>query len=389
MYNILVVHPESSYGGSSKSILELLDGLPNNYQVHFLCPPGDSSSFFSERGYKIHNVIGVPQFNNTKYGFYSGFRWLILLRELFYFVPFLFALIKLRKNYNFHVIHCNEITCVISGIIIKFFYKQARFISHVRSLQNSSNLRHKIINKLIQRHFDSLIFIDEAVKRTCPSLEGVIIHNTFSRLNDFQKVHSKRFRVALIGVLHPMKGVFEFVNACRLLKKYHKHIDFYVVGKNSRDFSSFTFKVLEFFGLSIDVNSKVLSLKKRYNLDNLNVIGFVDDIKKFYPSIDLVCFPSYLDAPGRPIIEAAAYGLPSVLCMENPTNDVFIKDKTSIILEKPTASDLSAAIERLYKDKPLYNYLSKNSIDHFDNFLSPTRQRELLLTLYQSQVDYV
>ena len=157
MRNILILHPESAYGGSSKSILELLVGLPDEFQIHFLCPPGDSSQIFSESGYKVHNVTGIPQFNNTKYGFYSGFRWIILVREIFYIIPFILSLRNLRRDHSFNIIHCNEITCIFSGLITKFIFNKARLVLHIRSLQNSSNLRYKFIKKILHKYFDSLI----------------------------------------------------------------------------------------------------------------------------------------------------------------------------------------------------------------------------------------
>ena len=46
-------------------------------------------------------------------------------------------------------------------------------------------------------------------------------------------------------------------------------------------------------------------------------------------------FPSYLNAPGRPIMEAGFFKVPSISCIDNPINDTFIDGKTgfSITLE--------------------------------------------------------
>ncbi len=76
-------------GGSSKSLLELIENLPSDIIPHVLCPKGAYSDLHESKGIKVFNTLGIPQFDNTRYGHYRKFRWLILLREFFYFLKFL------------------------------------------------------------------------------------------------------------------------------------------------------------------------------------------------------------------------------------------------------------------------------------------------------------
>ena len=83
-------------------------------------PEGDFSKLLLENKFKVITLRGVSQFDNCEYSFYRGFRWLILLRELFYFFPTIFKLIKCKKKWGeFDIVHINDITMSIISLMIK------------------------------------------------------------------------------------------------------------------------------------------------------------------------------------------------------------------------------------------------------------------------------
>jgi len=86
---VLFIQHVSVLGGSSRSLLELIDNLPEDIKPSVLCPKGEFSKLLEKKRIKIFSILGVPQFDNTRIGQYRKFRWLILLREFFY-LPFYF-----------------------------------------------------------------------------------------------------------------------------------------------------------------------------------------------------------------------------------------------------------------------------------------------------------
>ncbi|MGQ0443513.1 MAG: hypothetical protein ACT4OH_08770, partial [Methylophilaceae bacterium] len=110
--NILYIHPVATSGGASKSLVELFLVL-KQHQVTgvVITPKGDSSQAFAKAGMQTIETLGLTQFDNTRFGYYRKWRWLILLRELF-FIPFsMIALMRAKQlSVRFDAIHVNEIT---------------------------------------------------------------------------------------------------------------------------------------------------------------------------------------------------------------------------------------------------------------------------------------
>ena len=71
---ILYIQHASVLGGSSKSLLELIENLPSDVKIDVLCPKGKYSDLLIEKGIKVFNILGIPQFDNTRYGYYRKFR---------------------------------------------------------------------------------------------------------------------------------------------------------------------------------------------------------------------------------------------------------------------------------------------------------------------------
>jgi glycosyltransferase involved in cell wall biosynthesis len=61
----------------------------------------------------------------------------------------------------------------------------------------------------------------------------------------------------------------------------------------------------------------------------------------------VVCFPSHLDAIGRPVIEAAWFSLPSIAAVGEPRADTFVPGETGIPVPARDPQALAQAILHL------------------------------------------
>ena len=95
--NILIVHPIKEFSGSLKSLEEYLKLLDKKFNFIFLSPEGEASNRLKKFG-KVITVIGLSKFDNSQLGFYKNFRWLIILREIFFFFPTLFSILYIKKK---------------------------------------------------------------------------------------------------------------------------------------------------------------------------------------------------------------------------------------------------------------------------------------------------
>ena len=108
---------------------------------------------------------------------------------------------------------------------------------HGRSLQrNSISLRDRLIQFCLAKYVDVVIAIDETVAESLPKgLPLSVIHNGINLNFDSKQIsidlfnQKKRNKIPVVGffgVLIPSKGIYELVEAMRILKqKKHSTLD--------------------------------------------------------------------------------------------------------------------------------------------------------------------
>lgn len=358
MLRVLYLHPFGAYGGATKSLAEMIAALPKGAVSGVaITPPGVAARSLEEAGLETIPVAGVPQWDDTRFGHYRGLRWLILFRELRYWPAMLLAIHKALARGPFDLIHCNEVTALLPALVAKRYLK-ARLLVHVRSLQRCSGggwITAWLLRKL-RGSVDAVVAIDEAVRRTLPSdLEVTVVYNGLSAPSESppREPNSARpFCVAIIGVLHRAKGVHEFVQAARILRDRDVKVRFLVVGENIRRLSGLRGWLLRKLDFASDVRGELEAYVAEHGLQEVvEFTGFVSDIRTIYGRLDAVCFPSHLDAPGRPVFEAALYGLPTIVAMRDPTNDVIVTGETGLCIDQPTPVAIADAIQSLAEDR--------------------------------------
>lgn len=365
---VLYLHPAASFGGASKSLIELLKALHDagtDIEAIVLTPAGTASDAFSDAGMQVHLVRGLTQFDNTRYGYYRGVRWLIILRELF-FVPFsLLAIWQLRKE-RFDILHLNEITLLPLGIFAKILLK-IPMVVHVRSLQRKEGGRTRLIGWLLNRYADAVVAIDHSVASTLPHNPDVeIVHNGLrvpeGKLKNLRHFGDGQIRIGFIGALIRLKGVYELIEAVRILKSRGREFECWIAGQNVRDISGIRAWGLKKLGFAADTQADLSDMIAKYGLQKqVKLIGFVSDIGSFYSQIDILCFPSHLDAAGRPVFEAAFYGVPSVVAVKDPLPDTVLHGVTGLAIERPDPELIADALERLIEDNLLRIHMGEKA----------------------------
>lgn len=349
---ILYIQHVSVLGGSSRSLYELISNLPKNVDVTVLCPKGEFSDFLESKNISTIYVKGVPQFDNTRIGFYRKFRWLILLRELYFLPFFMLAMYKCKKK-NFDIVHVNEITQLFSLILGKKISKKV--VSHVRSIQRKSNSwRNYLIEKIVNRYVDILIPIDETVKSSVSSeVTTIVVHNGITLNNIKLDKKNSKFTVGIVSNFQRYKGILEFIDAANIcINRYKLDINFVVYGasynKNNLNIKD---KLLEVLGFRENLEKKIENKIKKYNFgSNFELKGYVANHNSIYNFMDILVFPSHLNAVGRPVFEASFYKVPSIVAIRNPLKDTIIDGVTGLVIKEKNKEDLAEKILYFYSN---------------------------------------
>lgn len=352
---VLYLHPAASFGGASKSLIELIRAFPKEaIQATVICPRGPVAESFGQAGMEVIECSGLMQLDNTQYGQYRGLRWLILLRELWLFFPTAMVLYRTLRHRSFDLIHLNEITLLPTVYLIRKF-SDSPLITHVRSVQSKKQgLLANLMSQLLART-DGVVAIDQTVARSLPNGCPVcVIHNGISvPTKSSVKVHLPRkpLRVVMVGGLLRLKGVYEFVEAANICRNRGLSIEFLLAGDNPRNLTRFNRYLLSLLGLANDVRTDLERYIKEKNLgDIVKLLGFVSDVRSLYEKVHLLCFPSHLNAAGRPVFEAAFHSVPSLIAINNPESDTVIHQTTGICISANNPEAIADAIEYLIEN---------------------------------------
>lgn len=385
---VLYLHPAAAFGGASKSLVELFGGFPGQaVRATVVCPSGQAAGQFRQAGMEVIECAGLAQWDNTRFGYYRGRRWLVLLRELMLWPLTLAALLRVSSHGRFDLIHANEITLLPAALLARRIIK-APLVVHVRSLQRmpGSSLATGWINRLLAG-VQAVVAIDRTVARTLPANIGaVVIHNGIKIPSGREEMAAgaagRPLRVAMVGGLLRMKGAYEFVAAARICRDRGLPVEFLLAGENPRNLGGSAKWCLGWMGLSHDVRGDLEQFIKLHKLEGaVKLLGFVGDVHSFYREIDLLCFPSHLDAAGRPVFEAASHGVPALVAAANPEPDTIVNGETGLCIAPQDPLAIADAIEHLANNRGELSRLGENArrlaVENFDRERNAARMLEL------------
>lgn len=362
-FPVLYIHPYGDFGGAQRSFLEMLNAFPiGSVKPYVVTQKGTFAVFLSKEGIPVIEAEGIAKFDNTQYGYYRGLRWVLLAREFVFSVFTLVAMVRARFKWrNIQIVHVNEVTALLPIILAKILFNKP-VIVHVRSLQqtNKAHFRIRLIQFVLMHFADKVIAIDETVKNSLPSgLDVQVVHNGFSIdpvkkcsgsiKDDLAKLPNRRLKIGMVGSLLQLKGVYDFIEAAKLCVDKNMDVDFIIVGDNPRNLGGIKGALFKILGFANDVKLDVERFIQQKRLGaHVHLIGFTLNIEEVYKYIDVLCFPSHLNAVGRPVFEAAFSKVPSIVAITNPLADTIIDGKTGICIKPKNPLALAEAIEYFY-----------------------------------------
>tara|TARA_Y100000589_G_scaffold140564_1_gene134280 strand:- start:3719 stop:4867 length:1149 start_codon:yes stop_codon:yes gene_type:complete len=223
----------------------------------------------------------------------------------------------------------DSIKALLIKPLIKFLLK------NLLSFDGSKNKKNKVI---FENNDDLDYFVKIGAVRnndTCLIRgAGVNIYKDFV-------VHKKKNKVpiiALVGRMLKDKGIYEYVDAAKILKENNIKAEFLLIGG-----------VDHFYSSSIDL--KVL--ENWNDQEIVNWLGFVNNVDEILKNIDILCLPSYREGLPKALIEGAAQGLPIVTTNTVGCKDVVEDGKNGFLVPIKNSTALARAISILVKDEDL------------------------------------
>ena len=231
--------------------------------------------------------------------------------------------------------------------IIKYFFKKInKYVcskSHMTVYQNSDDIS-RMKNLKIVNEENSTLIVSSGINIEKFSKETVEDHDK-KKLSEDLGIKQNEIIKTLISRLIKSKGIIEFCQAAKLIRKDVKNIKFLLIGDIKENNSEYIkFSELDPFK------------------DDIIWLGHREDIKKILSISDVFVLPTYYpEGVPRVLLEAASMGLPLIAAKNPGTNEIVIEEYNGFLIMPKNVEILVEKISLLAKEKDLRKKFSENS----------------------------
>ena len=172
-----------------------------------------------------------------------------------------------------------------------------------------------------------------------------------------KKINKKRNFIFFARLIKE-KGIVEYINAAKILKKKYPKLNFYVAGPSSQSIigqSKFSLKTLNL------INS---------NKKSLIFLDYVKDFKSIFPKMDCLVSPSYSEGAGTSVMEAMLSGL-FIIGYKNSGHSYVLKNTGNFICDENTTENIIKQIEKFLKlEKIELNRIKQKSLKKIKKYFT-------------------
>jgi glycosyltransferase involved in cell wall biosynthesis len=394
---VLYLDSDGPLGGASRSLFEVVRPLSAaEVDPYFVAVRGTALGFYSQIARDMVVTRGLTKFDNTRYSYYRGVRWLILLREIAYLPFTIVALLRARMRWKaVDVIHINEVLCIIPGLIAHWLFA-VPLVVHVRSpaRMDERSVRCRWLTRLLRKYAAAIIAINETTRATLPaSLDVDVIQNSFTPAKSGQPDHAMQakldalrpasLKIGFVGNLHHSKGLFDLLEAAKLVRAAGRDVEYVIVGGVTIVDRGLKARILAAAGLAQNVQEELgIRVREEGVADIFHLLGPTIDIQRVYERIDVITFPSHYDAPGRPVFEAAFFSVPSIVAVENPLPDTLVHGETGLAIPGRNPKKLAEAIMHFADHPDDVRRMGDNARELAERNFNPDTNAKKLLAIY-------
>ncbi len=208
----------------------------------------------------------------------------------------------------------------------------------------------------------------------CPKNKAAVVPGSGVDLAMFtESLDRPRSVFVFVGRLLRDKGIEEFLDAARMLKKKHAGIRFLVVG-------------------GLDANPASLregDIKDAVGEGIVEWAGHVKDVRPYLLAASVFVLPSYREGLPRSALEAMACGLPVITTDVPGCREVVRNGCNGILVPVRDSSALAAAIEQLYEYPDLAESMGRESRRLAEEEFSVERVNRMMMDLVDGNEAHV
>jgi glycosyltransferase involved in cell wall biosynthesis len=393
---VLFVHHRSELGGAPASLSYLIRELDREkFEPHIYCPPGAAAELFSQAGASVHTGP-VSSFTHIWASTYRGRRWLLFARELALLPPHVLRFRKTLRRNRFELVHFNDSPLIPAAWLAR--RRSMPVVWHLRSALpgGGTDGRSRFVRAAIRRLATTSIAINHDVESVF-SVGATVVPNSvdLERFRPGDAEAAKRVLglpdarpvVSYFGFIYPSKGFREFIKAAARLHDEGHDARYLIVGgavRGEEFFRTVVGRGLQLADLTRDYETEAKRLVAELGLaEVLHFVPFTQDTAELYRASDVVVAPSQGPELGRPVIEAAASGVPVVASGSRTGGGVVVPGRTGVLVNDFDAETLAEAVAELLRDDERRRTLGRAARSHAEQNFDPAQNARRVEQIYR------
>ena len=394
---VLFVHHRSESGGAPESLSYVIRELDRDrFEPHVYCPPGPAADMFGAAGAVVHTGV-VAGFTHIWASTYRGRRWLLLGRELVRLPAHALQFRRTLHAERFALVHLNDSPLIPAAWLAR--RERLPVVWHLRSSLpgGGADRRSAFVRAAVKRLATASIAINDEVAGVF-GIGSVVVPNSvdLDRFRPGGRVEAKAAvglpvdapAVSFFGFVYPSKGFREFIRAAARLRERGVDARYLVVGgavRGEEFFRTAGGRTLRLAGLAHDYGSEARQLVDELGLrDAVRFVPFTPDTAVLYRASDVVVAPSQGPELGRPVIEAAASGVPVVAGGSRTGSGIVVPGETGMLVDGSDVEALAEAVGELLQDPDRRERLGANARRHAEQMFDPAVNARAVEAVYAS-----
>lgn len=320
-----------------------LEALKKGYEVHIACGITDKKEYLESLGFTVH-PLNLSRSGTEIKGELKVFGEIYRILkevnpEIAHFVtikPVLYGGIASR------LLHIGKKVFSISGlgfIFIRQGFKASLVRIAIKTMYTVA-LGGKNSHVIVQNPDDKAV-VNSIVKVPITLIRGSGVDLA---LYEYKEENNENIKVSMACRLLKDKGVFEYIEAAKILIQKLPNIEFELYGD------------IDIHNPASLTNDDIEKIKKD---GFVNVYGFNSDIAKVFSGSNIIVLPSYREGLPKVLIEAAACGRAVVTTDVPGCRDAIEPNVTGLLCEVKDSKSLASEIEKLIIDNHLRNSMGK------------------------------
>ena len=248
----------------------------------------------------------------------------------------------------------------------KIIYRRGSAIA-IRNTFLNRYLYRKVVTQIIANSKETMRTILQNNSKLIPKSKINIIYNgidleEYDNLDDTPIYERKAGEVIIgnAGRLSEEKGQTTLIELAKILKEKNYRFKILIAGKGK-------------------LRSKLVKYAKSLGVENeVEFLGFVDNIRSFNRNIDIFVLSSVYEGFGYVLVEAMAAETPVVAFDINSSNEIVNNNYSGLLVEKNNLKELAARVETLIKNPKLRKEYGKNGRSDVEKNFTFSKSLELV-----------